>query len=343
MWSLKQLRRHTSVPRTKTHWDSVLDEMKWMRTDFKEERKWKVASAYMIGRAVMEWHQASDKSIVCVATRIPASLPMDSGPVEDAPINMAPPETKLEDRNELRSEPTDIALGTDDVAKGIAPMDTSIVDTASADSVPVDISQTIGLAMDMNYDTTTESHQPVTSPNDNDTGLPGTDTNNSVKVKLEQHEDKDSSADVTPSTPPLYNSTPDDEESDDAQKQMMSATWELLYQRLIKDCDPYHTVITLPMEDFQHMDIATLFPDCLMYTPPDPNMDDPYFNEAEYGRIVPLTKLSTLKIRPRKRGKLNTRKRTIDGQPMNLYKLGDEVETLPNNSRYDSTLMSRKS
>lgn len=27
MWGFKQLKRHKAVPRTKTHWDQLLDEM----------------------------------------------------------------------------------------------------------------------------------------------------------------------------------------------------------------------------------------------------------------------------------------------------------------------------
>lgn len=65
-WSLRQLKKHKANPRVKTHWDSVLDEMKWMQTDFKEERKWKMAMAYMLSKAVMDWHWAEDKSTVCV-------------------------------------------------------------------------------------------------------------------------------------------------------------------------------------------------------------------------------------------------------------------------------------
>jgi len=35
-------------PRRKTHWDVVLEEMRWLATDFREERKWKVSSAKML-------------------------------------------------------------------------------------------------------------------------------------------------------------------------------------------------------------------------------------------------------------------------------------------------------
>jgi chromatin modification-related protein VID21 len=45
-----------------------------MRTDFKEERKWKIANAYILSMAVMEWHNAEDKSTVCIKTREPIFL-----------------------------------------------------------------------------------------------------------------------------------------------------------------------------------------------------------------------------------------------------------------------------
>ncbi|KAF3029339.1 chromatin modification- protein VID21 [Penicillium rubens] len=44
-WPLRQLKRSVEPPRQGTHWDVVLDHMKWMRTDFREERKWKIAAA----------------------------------------------------------------------------------------------------------------------------------------------------------------------------------------------------------------------------------------------------------------------------------------------------------
>ena len=38
--------------RRKTHWDNLLGEMKWMATDFLEERKWKVSAARTLGSAL---------------------------------------------------------------------------------------------------------------------------------------------------------------------------------------------------------------------------------------------------------------------------------------------------
>ncbi|OBZ75889.1 hypothetical protein A0H81_04110 [Grifola frondosa] len=32
--------------------------MRWMRIDFREERKWKTALAYNLAHAVIDWHEA---------------------------------------------------------------------------------------------------------------------------------------------------------------------------------------------------------------------------------------------------------------------------------------------
>jgi hypothetical protein len=39
--------------RRKTHWDNLLEEMRWMATDFIEERKWKLSAARTLGSAVV--------------------------------------------------------------------------------------------------------------------------------------------------------------------------------------------------------------------------------------------------------------------------------------------------
>lgn len=44
-WPLRQLKRSVEPPREASHWDVLLDHMKWMRTDFREERKWKIVAA----------------------------------------------------------------------------------------------------------------------------------------------------------------------------------------------------------------------------------------------------------------------------------------------------------
>ncbi|KAF8889767.1 hypothetical protein CPB84DRAFT_1785346 [Gymnopilus junonius] len=59
-WSFRQPKKQRGVGGLiKSHWDYLLDEMKWMRTDFREERRWKIALAYNLSTAVLDWHLAN--------------------------------------------------------------------------------------------------------------------------------------------------------------------------------------------------------------------------------------------------------------------------------------------
>ncbi|KAH8598289.1 hypothetical protein B0O99DRAFT_58560 [Bisporella sp. PMI_857] len=58
-WSLRQPKRSEEPQRPSSHWDVVLQEAKWMRTDFREERKWKMMVAKNLAFACAEWHSAS--------------------------------------------------------------------------------------------------------------------------------------------------------------------------------------------------------------------------------------------------------------------------------------------
>lgn len=42
--------------RKKTHWDFLLEEAVWLATDFRQERKWKMALAKKTATMVMKWH-----------------------------------------------------------------------------------------------------------------------------------------------------------------------------------------------------------------------------------------------------------------------------------------------
>ena len=61
LWSLRQPKKQKLPCRGHTHWDYLLKEMEWLSTDFYEERKFKMAGAYLISKAVMEYFQAEDK------------------------------------------------------------------------------------------------------------------------------------------------------------------------------------------------------------------------------------------------------------------------------------------
>ncbi|KAL8843592.1 MAG: hypothetical protein Q9170_000096 [Blastenia crenularia] len=54
-WSLRQLERSAEPERPTVHWDVVLSQMKWLRTDFREERKWKIAAASSLASWCAQW------------------------------------------------------------------------------------------------------------------------------------------------------------------------------------------------------------------------------------------------------------------------------------------------
>ena len=54
-WSLRQLERSVEPDRPTTHWDVLLSHMKWLRTDFREERKWKIVAAKGLADSCAEW------------------------------------------------------------------------------------------------------------------------------------------------------------------------------------------------------------------------------------------------------------------------------------------------
>ncbi|KAI9007728.1 hypothetical protein DFJ74DRAFT_646359 [Hyaloraphidium curvatum] len=92
LWSFRQLKRHVAPPRTKTHWDFLLDEMQWLREDFRQERRWKIAAAFTVSRWIMEWHNAPDKSVLCVkrVERSPDSMLLQPSSPAAAAVERVP-------------------------------------------------------------------------------------------------------------------------------------------------------------------------------------------------------------------------------------------------------------
>ncbi|EEP79929.1 predicted protein [Uncinocarpus reesii 1704] len=70
-WPLRQLQRSPEPPRSATHWDMLLDHMKWMRMDFREERKWKIAAAKNCAEWCAEYvaSKEEDRAILRVRVR----------------------------------------------------------------------------------------------------------------------------------------------------------------------------------------------------------------------------------------------------------------------------------
>lgn len=54
-WSLRQPKRCPEPTRQTSQWDVLLQEMKWMRTDFRQERRWKTTVAQNLVYACAEW------------------------------------------------------------------------------------------------------------------------------------------------------------------------------------------------------------------------------------------------------------------------------------------------
>lgn len=57
LWSERRLPKVQEPPRTKAHWDYLLEEMVWLAADFAQERKWKKAAAKKCARMVQKYFQ----------------------------------------------------------------------------------------------------------------------------------------------------------------------------------------------------------------------------------------------------------------------------------------------
>ncbi|CAE6383216.1 unnamed protein product [Rhizoctonia solani] len=70
-WSFRQPKKQRGPPLPKTHWDYLMDEMKWLQVDFREERRWKTVIAFELAHAAREWHEASpeERRAMCVGYR----------------------------------------------------------------------------------------------------------------------------------------------------------------------------------------------------------------------------------------------------------------------------------
>ena len=76
-WSLRQPERSVEPDRPASHWDVLLGQMKWMRTDFREEGKWKTAAARHLASACAQWVRspAEERRNLQVKVKLPPSLP----------------------------------------------------------------------------------------------------------------------------------------------------------------------------------------------------------------------------------------------------------------------------
>ena len=109
-WSFRQLERSLEPDRPTTHWDVLVSHSKWMRTDFKEERKWKVAAAKAIADSCARWVRSSiqDRLSSQVRTR-PVHVQAEIGPLS-IPTPELIPSTEDDSSVGTDSEPPNFEL-----------------------------------------------------------------------------------------------------------------------------------------------------------------------------------------------------------------------------------------
>jgi HSA len=71
-------------PRRQTHWDVVLEEMRWMATDFWEERKWKLATARVLARQIA--NDAQQKHAHLILPESPRLSATEAPPPQKEPM-----------------------------------------------------------------------------------------------------------------------------------------------------------------------------------------------------------------------------------------------------------------
>ncbi|KAI0957451.1 hypothetical protein AcW1_005838 [Taiwanofungus camphoratus] len=123
-WSYRQPKKQRGVGGLmKTHWDHLMDEMKWMRIDFREERRWKIALAFNLAHAVIDWHNAGTleervRRGICVLWKRPRleDLEDDEGiDSHDEDANVELPDTEEDQRIDSGETNTPINdYGSDD-------------------------------------------------------------------------------------------------------------------------------------------------------------------------------------------------------------------------------------
>lgn len=139
-WSLRQPQRCPEPTRPPSHRDILLQEMKWMRTDFREEAKWKRAVARNLARDCAEWVAAGPEERL--ALQVNAVIPPRAASMDvvmqdeavDAPEDQLPdlihsdsPTANEDDNIEDRVIPDTIApsaifaLPDDEVVFGLRP------------------------------------------------------------------------------------------------------------------------------------------------------------------------------------------------------------------------------
>ncbi len=85
-WPLRQMERAPEPVRQTSHWDFLLDHAKWMRTDFREERKWRTAAARGVAEWCAEWVSRSPRRRKQLQVTVRPSQPTSTLVKEDVPM-----------------------------------------------------------------------------------------------------------------------------------------------------------------------------------------------------------------------------------------------------------------
>lgn len=99
-WSLRQMQPRPELTPPKTHIDYLLSEMKWMRTDFRQERKMKLASAKFFAEQCVVWVNSDPEtrlSMQVKVTTIEIAKPESDAPHSPAETNFGNGEQHIQD------------------------------------------------------------------------------------------------------------------------------------------------------------------------------------------------------------------------------------------------------
>lgn len=113
-WSLRQRERCAEPTRPPSHMDVLLQEMKWMRTDFREERKWKMATARILATACAKWHTATPEERIALQVsarpppKEPAGQDVDMLDAEAIPVERMPQLVKSDSSESGLADEVDI-------------------------------------------------------------------------------------------------------------------------------------------------------------------------------------------------------------------------------------------
>lgn len=105
-WPLRQMKRAPEPARQGTHWDVVLNHMKWMRTDFREERKWKIAAAKSCADWCAEYVNSDEEHRALLRVSVKPPQIQTPGAQDSSKLGIASPSDDAADDSFAVSHPT---------------------------------------------------------------------------------------------------------------------------------------------------------------------------------------------------------------------------------------------